>query len=58
MYAFGDKLNSELILELDEKGIWQIPPYINSIGESGYCYELEDDGIASSKVGTERKGRT
>jgi hypothetical protein len=42
MCDFGDKLNSELIHELDEKSIWQIPPYIDSIGESGYCFELED----------------
>ena len=58
MYSFGDKLNSELAFELDEKSIWEIPSYIDSIGESGYCCELEDHGIAGSKVGTERKGRT
>ena len=58
MYAVGDKLNGELILELDEKSIWKIPPYIDSIDEPVHCCELEDDGIASSKVGTERKGRT
>lgn len=58
MCDFGDKLNSELIHELGDKGIWQILPYIDSTGKSGYCCELEDDGIASSKVWTERKGRT